>query len=216
MAVSISVCNLALGEIRAPTIADTREDTPEARACVRYYAQCLKLLLERHDWSFATRVASLAQLLTNDRASEWGYAFGLPTDLATPRRLAPYGFAMRPWWQWPDGYAYLPAWQQPFVIEAGTLYTNSPVAMLEYGTSELPEAAMTGVFIDALAYHLASRLAIELRDDRRMKGELLQQAEVATQRAVADDRNRQPQREVPDTDEVTRARSWAVGGGWCA
>lgn len=205
MAISITVCNLALGELRAPQILDPDEDTTEAAECRRYYSQCLSILLERLDWSFATKIASLAALTTNDRSSEWVYAYALPTDLATAKRLAPAptGYAA-PCSVWPLNWL-----QQPFIIEAGILYSNVSGAILEYSANAIDETQMTFLFKDALAYSLAARLAVPLRDSRTIKGELLNQAEIATQRAMADDLNRQPRHEAQYIDEVTLAR----GGG---
>ena len=69
MTISITVCNLALGELRAAPIIDIAEDSLEARECARYYPQCLRIMLERHDWAFANRRASLAELSINNRAT---------------------------------------------------------------------------------------------------------------------------------------------------
>jgi len=208
MAISITVCNLALGELRAPPIADIDEPTTEAAECRRYYAHCLKLLLERFDWSFATRVATLAELSVNPRASEWAHAYALPADMATAQRLVP------PLNGWPGGAAILPAvpvLAQPFIIEGGVLFSQMRSAILEYTTRDVAEADMPGLFSDALAYALAARLAVPLRDSRETKGQLLQQAEIAAQRAIADDINRQPHRDVRSPDEVAAVR----GAGNC-
>jgi hypothetical protein len=210
MAVSTTICNLALGEIRAPTIADIDEDSPEAANCKLFYPQCLKLLLERYEWSFATKVAALAKLTTNPRPAEWLNAYALPADCATPKRLAPsglvaYGMPLD------SRYRVWPAeWGQAFIVEAGVFYTNIEAAVLEYSASDIPEAEMPAMFIDAMTYYLAARLAVPLRDSRQIKGEMLQQVEVAVQRAIADDANRQPQRDVAFTDEVTISR----GADW--
>jgi hypothetical protein len=201
MAVSITICNLALGELRAPPIADIGEASIEAAECARYYPQCLKLLLERHDWSFATRIATLAELTVNPRASEWLHAYALPADLATAKRLVPPVEG----WRWPVALP-VAAVLAPFIIEAGVLYSQVAGAILEYSSNALDEAAMPGMFMDALAYALAARLAVPLRDSRDAKGQLLQQSEVAMQRAIADDRNRQPETDVPKTDAVAIAR----------
>ena len=209
MAISITVCNLALGELRAPPIADIDEPTTEAAECRRYYAHCLKLLLERFDWSFATRVATLAELSVNPRASEWAHAYALPADMATAQRLVP------PLNGWPGGAAILPAvpvLAQPFIIEDGVLFSQMRGAILEYTTRDVAEADMPGLFSDALAYALAARLAVPLRDSRETKGQLLQQAEIAAQRAIADDINRQPHRAAPEPDENSPARA---GGADC-
>lgn len=203
MAISITVCNLALGELRAPPIADVDEATTEAAECRRYYAHCLKLLLERFDWSFATRIAALAELTLNPRASEWAHAYMLPANMATAQRLVP------PVAGWPAAAGaapVAPVLTRPFAIEDGMLFSQVPGAILEYTTREISEADMPALFCDALAYALAARLAVPLRDSRETKGQLLQQAEVAAQRAMADDVNRQPNRDGRAIDDVAVAR----------
>jgi hypothetical protein len=194
MTISITTCNLALGELRAAPIVDIAEDSIEARECARYYPQCLRILLERHDWAFANRRATLAEL-TNDRAAEWGHAYVLPADCATPLRLVAT-----------DGCA------PDFIIENRTLYTWLDGAVLEYAGNDVSDGEMTGLFVDALAYALAARLAVPIRDSREIKGQMLQQAEIAFQRAVAEDRNRQPERDVVGPDAVALVRLGAALG----
>jgi hypothetical protein len=194
MSISITTCNLALGELRAPPIIDIAEDSLEARECARFYPHCLRLLLERHDWSFTNRRATLAELAVNDRVSEWPHAFALPADCATPLRLV----------------APCAAGTVDFVVENRTLYTRLPDAVLEYAAGDVAESEMSALFVDALAYALAARLAVPIRDSREIKGQLLQQAEIALQRAVAEDRNRQPEHDGPNDEAVTRARLGAA------
>lgn len=207
MAVSILVCNLALGELRAPAIADIAETSTEAIECERYYGQCLSLLLEHYDWSFATRIATLARFGDNGRSAEWAYAYGLPDDLASPKRLMPASVTGSA-----GGYPWMSDARHAFIVEAGVLYAQMPDAALEYSANHIPETAMPANFRDALAYALAARLAVPLRDDRALKGELLKQSELAAQRAIADDRNRQPVRIAETIDEVTIARGGWTGG----
>ncbi|CAN5551511.1 phage protein [soil metagenome] len=194
MSINITTCNLALGELRAPPIADIAEDSLEARECARFYPHCLRLLLERHDWSFTNRRATLAELAVDDRASEWPHAYALPADCATPLRLV----------------APSAAGTIDFLVENRTLYTCLPDAVLEYAARDVTESEMSALFVDALAYTLAARLAVPIRDSREIKGQLLQQAEIALQRAVAEDRNRQPEHDGPNDEAVTRARLGAA------
>jgi hypothetical protein len=211
MAISITICNLALGEIRAPAIADITEDSIEAQNCARYYPQCLKLMLERYNWSFATRICALAEFTVNPRATEWLHAYALPSDMAYAKRLVPNGVAGgvpldSRFRAWPS------EWGQAYIVEAGVLYSNVQNAILEYSAIDIPEAVMPAMFTDALTYYLAARLAVPLRDSRQIKGEMLQQAEAAIHRAMADDANRQQQRDVVAVDEVTAARG--TNGDW--
>lgn len=197
MTISITTCNLALGELRTASIIDIAEDSTEARECARYYPICLRILLERHDWSFANRRAALAELADNDRAVEWAHAYVLPSGCATPLRLVTA-----------DGGT------SDFIVEHRTLYTQLGNAVLEYAASDVTDGEMSGAFIDALAYALAARLAVPIRDSREIKGQLLQQAEIAFQRAVAEDRNRQPQYDADAEDAVALVRLGAALGRW--
>jgi hypothetical protein len=197
MTISITVCNLALGELRAPPIVDIAEDSLEARECARYYPQCLRILLERHDWAFANRRAALAELSVNDRATEWAHAYILPAGCATALRLVTaHGGAV------------------DFIVENRTLYTQLADAVLEYAANDVTDSEMSGLFVDALAFALAARLAVPIRDSRAIKGQLLQQAEIAWQRAVAEDRNRQPERDAAGIDTVALVRLGAALGRW--
>ncbi|CAB4120822.1 hypothetical protein UFOVP5_59, partial [uncultured Caudovirales phage] len=90
-AISLTICNLALGDLRAPPIADVGEQSIEASLCTRYYPHALARMLDDYTWQFTKRVATLAALVTNERASEWSYAYGLPDDLSQAIRLVPSG-----------------------------------------------------------------------------------------------------------------------------
>lgn len=208
MAVSIQICNMALGEMRAKPIADIGEPTLEARECARYYPQALSTLLELHDWSFANRLAPLALLSDNPRSDEWLYAYALPTDCATAQRIlfAIDGANGSPYY-WPfDWPPPIGAWSD-FLIENRTLFCNIENARLEYSANDLAEADMSALFKEALYLSLAFRIAIPVANDRTLKGDLFKQHELAAQRAVADDRNRNPQREDQTIDEVALVRS---------
>lgn len=202
MAISVTVCNVALGELRAPRITDIEEGSTESAWCKEFYPQCLRRLLERHEWSFANRVAMLAELDVNGRASEWAHAYALPVDIATPTRLVPPLTGWTPLTSLPPAAVLM-----PFIIENGALYSQVSGAILEYSANSLDEAMMPALFVDALAYSLASRLAVPLRDSATLKGQLLQQAELAEQRAIAADMNRQPQRLSDSEDEIAAVRS---------
>ena len=140
-------------------------------------------------------------------ASEWLHAYALPADCATPKRLVPPLDGTLACWPI--------EWGQAFIVEAGLLYTQVPAAILEYSSADVPEAVMPALFADALAYALAARLAVPIRDSREMKGQLLQQAELAAMRAMADDENREPRRDLPFSDEVMAARSGGLAGQVC-
>jgi hypothetical protein len=208
MAVSIQVCNLALAEVRAPSIVSIDEATNEARECARFYPMCLQSLLEAHDWGFAKGIAALALLATNPRPTEWAYAYQMPAGAARAIRLL-ITQTVTPgyYYPWPYDWPRPNGWQAEFVVEDGVLYTAMADASLEYSLADVSESVMPMMFKKALAFDLASYLAVALLNDSKMKGELIQQHEVAKQRAMAEDINRQPNRQREGFNEVAWARA---------
>jgi hypothetical protein len=187
MAVSITICNLALGELRANPIADVNEASLEARECRRYYPHVLKLLLEDpdHSFSFGGFIEQLAQLYDNARSNEWNYAYAKPATAGVVRKLIP---------------------NARFLIDGSTIYTNAAPAYADCSLRDIDESVMPASFIDAMAYALAARCAIPIRNDREIKRDMVQQAEVARQRAIADDRNIQGKGGTSMDEEVARIR----------
>jgi hypothetical protein len=205
---SIAVCNIALAEIRAPAITSIDDGTPEADACAQHYDDCFDTLIECHEWGFARKRVALAALLVSDR-TEWAYAYEAPADLGVIGNViypsdAPLTGVYYPW---PYNFPRPPGFFADFVYDAGTIYTNLAGAWLDYSSNNPEETTWPAMFRRALALDLASRLAITIRDDRAMKGDLLQQYEAAKRRAMADDLNRYPRRDVPIVDDVARVRA---------
>lgn len=206
---SIAVCNIALAEIRAPAITAIDDDSPEANACGIHYDDCLQTLLEAHDWGFAKRRIGLAALAVNDRPGEWAHAYAVPQDMAVSGTLVqslptPVSGVFYPW---PYDFPRPPFYLHEFVLDGGVIYSHLENATFEYISRDTAEASMTALFKRALALDLASRLAITLLNDRAMKGDLIKQAEVAKQRAMAEDMNRYPRRDRPSVDDVALVRS---------
>lgn len=185
----LQIWNMALGEIPDAPVQAEDERSLQARECARYYPQCVAELLEAHEWSFANKRVALAGI-DNDRPNEWAYAYALPIDLGSPRRI------IVPGWE-PLGWGCLADWAEMFLTEGGTLYANAEVATLEYGAVTISETMMPPKFVRALYTDLASRLAMPLQKNRELRGDLIKLYEVEKERAIADDLNRQP-RNVPD------------------
>lgn len=206
---SIAICNIALAEVRASTIVSLGDDQPEARACAIHYDDCLATLLEAHEWGFAKKRVALAALTVNDRSGEWAYAYGAPSDMASttaiiyPQQTPISGV----YYPWPYDYPRPPFYMSDFVFDAGVIYSNVDGAILEYVIENPDEGIMPAMFKRAVALDLASRLAVTLLNDRTMKGDLIQQAEAAKRRAMAEDLNRSPRRDTPVLDDVARVRS---------
>ncbi len=76
----IDICNLALVDLGASTIASLSENSTEARACYSYYDITRKTTLRDHPWSFATKFKSLSLLSGEDDKPGWDYIYLYPTD----------------------------------------------------------------------------------------------------------------------------------------
>ena len=80
MASAVDICNLALARLGdSATIASINppEGSAQAEHCARFYQIALNSMLELHDWKFATRRTTLAQL--DVESWNWAYAYAKPT-----------------------------------------------------------------------------------------------------------------------------------------
>lgn len=213
MAISVSICNVALGELKAAFIADIDEVSLESKMCQVYYPVALNLLIDFYSWSFLRATATLAQLANNDLAAEWAYAYAMPTDCAKPIRLIPTSDMSTMYDVWDvfgPGLNYMLRRWSDYSIQDTTLYCNNDTVVLEYTTSNATEDRFSASFGYALSVGLAALMAIPLRNDRDMKAKLMQEAEIARDRAQAEDINRQPRNDLGVLDDVGMARMY----GW--
>lgn len=206
------ICNLALDELPSATIVSISDTSLQAKACRRAYEQCLAELLENPQWGFAKRRIALAALAVNDRESEWGYAYSLPSAVGFPIRIVVEdqiddpgtwllaGQLVAPQMVWPGESIH-------YEFSGSTFYTGVPDAVLEYIHADPDVATFGALFVKALALQLAARIAMPIKHSRELKDKLLQDAEVATQRALASSLNRNPHRYGDDyIPDVVRAR----------
>ena len=81
MASEVDICNLALAHLGdAATVASINppEGSAQAEHCQRFYPLARDLILDLHDWNFATRRATLAELDVD--LWDWAYAYVMPAD----------------------------------------------------------------------------------------------------------------------------------------
>lgn len=208
----IDTCNEALAEVGADTIASMEEQSPAAAACRRVYAPALADLLELHEWSFAIRRQTLA-MKVNDRIGEWAFAYAKPSNVASMLRILPAysttGAITYPAWGWWSYRFWDALGPIPYVEDASTIYTSIDLAVLEYVSSVATEDQMSALFRRALVYEIASRIAMPIRKDRQIKGDMIAMAERARNVAMADDMNRYPRQQQEYVSETALVR-----GGW--
>jgi len=214
----ISICNLALVEVPSKSIASLDEQSLAAAKCREHYPAARDELMELHDWEFLARRVALAAV-PNDRPTEWAQAYAVPNDMLYPRRVLPPqdpalavgAFAtvgQRPASCWPHAGGG-EATRIPYVIEAGTLYTDQPNAVLAYSRAGVTEDRFPQSFVRALSLDLATRIVMPLIKNRARQGDLIKAGETAKQRAMAQDLNRSPHDRTGYVSDAARARgSW--------
>jgi hypothetical protein len=145
MASKVDICNLALshfGQDANISSIDPSDGSVEADACARFYPIALAELLECHDWTFARKRATLAEV-TNDR-DDFAYKYAVPSDLAMPRRLLP------------DGYSDDQNDGADYQREGSFIYTDEVDATLIYTYRLTDTTKFSGLFTTALSMKLAA------------------------------------------------------------
>jgi hypothetical protein len=152
MASVVDICNLALarlGDNATVASIDPPEGSAQAEHCARFYPIARDSLLETHPWKFALRRARLARLAGD--SWNWSFAYACPADAITLLAVLP-----------PE--AASDADTQEFEVEAGAdgharILTHQAHACLRYVLRATDPSAYSPLFVDALAWLLASYLA---------------------------------------------------------
>jgi len=221
VASEVDIANLALGRLGdSATVASLNppEGSSQAEHCARFYPIARDSMLEMHTWGFATKRISLAQLTNN--WPQWAYAYACPSDaLNLLAVLAPdanndyssglvlsetaYGTVNA------GSGIYTP---QEFVTEADDdgndiIYTNQANAMLRYTRRVTDTTKFSPLFIDALAWLLASNMAGPiLKGDAGMKAgqQCLAAFNAVMVKATVSDANQQ-------RHNIKQSVSWMAG-----
>ncbi|WP_370677532.1 hypothetical protein [Pleomorphomonas sp. PLEO] len=188
MASTVSICNLALGHLGADKIDALTEASTEARACNRFYSQTLDALLAAGPpWRFARHEAVLAEV-TGVTGGRWTHTYALPADLLRVRQVRP-----------PDGTlsgAILPGdlmggdeGGAPYALFGDRLLTDLSPVSLSYIRRVDDPTKFPPLFVEALSWHLAARLAMPLTRDANQRQAAFQMALQTQAAASAADAN---------------------------
>lgn len=169
MASEVDICNLALGHLgdRATVSSiSPPEGSAQAEHCARFYPITRDIVLESHEWGFATKRADLA-LLTDTPPPGFRYVYQAPSDCRniidlqrtfdpTFHALSDAGRVDR------DGDWTLDA--VPYELETRTdgtpvIYTNLELAKIRYVASITDTTKFSTQFIDTVGWLLAAYLA---------------------------------------------------------
>jgi hypothetical protein len=193
----VEICNMALSHLGdSATVAsiDPPEGSAQAEHCARFYPLALATMLEMHQWGFATRRTTLAQV--ENPSSTWAYAYAFPAGtvnliaVLAPDAPDDYSASGRAnassfdntYMRNTVGGAYTP---QEFVSEisstgADIILTNQANAVLRYTVLVTDSTKFSPTFVEALTWLLASKLAGPV-----LKGEVgTQAAQVCTKTFV--------------------------------
>lgn len=201
---AVDVCNTALahlGETANVSSVFPPDGSAQAAICNRFYNVAVEELLTLHPWSFATKRTDLTEDVTNDLDQSWGFSYQVPGDVGRVLQVIPQDT--------PDNVVDATTREQPsHTLEqdaAGDLrlYSNIEDAVLRYTTYVYDANKYPALFVSALSWLLASKLAGPL-----IKGDVgaaeakrcLQMVQWYIGKAVAVDglqRNQKPTHSVP-------------------
>lgn len=157
------LCNLALAELGARRITSFESDTTvEAKACRLHLSQVRDSLLETHQWDFATHRSALAKLPPNPADTEYSECWQLPNDFIRLIRIS--------------GNSALNS-VQTFAREGQTLLTrhiSSATLPIVYIRSSVDVNLWPALFVDAVAYKLAARIAGDVTQNPALANDALQ------------------------------------------
>ena len=189
MASVVSICNLALSNVGKDNINALTDAGAEARACSQFYEHTRDTLLQAYPWRFAGKTQSIAEV-TNDKPGQWLKAYARPSDCLKLRWL-------RPAYSVDD----FPMSKQdeisiPYETEGANIYCNLTPAFLRYTFRVTDPTRFSPLFVDALSWHLAVRLAMPLTRDPKIRADAWQVATKMTGEAQMADANEE--RETSD------------------
>lgn len=180
----VEICNLALSNLGATNIISSiTEASAEARYCRQFYGQSLRALLQHYPWTFAKTTAPLAPT-SNAKSGKWGYCYVKPADCLKIRRILD-----------PKLDDYVPTEAggalglHRYELEGNLIYTNIEAASIEYTREEIDPTKFSPLFIDALSWGLAVRLAMPVTRDPKVRADAYQLALRMRDEAAAHDAN---------------------------
>lgn len=153
----VTICNVALSDIRAEQIDSLSEDSVSAIACNKVYAQALETTLQGYNWSFARSQSQLALIDYSVRG--WDYCYKMPNTCAQPIEI------------------YRDLKRTHEAIEFETQYcadfdcliicTNEAKATLIFTSSVDNPVLFSPLFVEALRNQLAMSLLIPLKGNSK-------------------------------------------------
>jgi hypothetical protein len=194
MASEIDICNLALSHIGASaTISSLTEQSEEAFHCNLLYADARDAVLRAHPWGFAKRYLALSECA--NPPGNWKYRYAYPNDAIYAREILQANTLG-------DPIKFEIALSDKF--NSREVLTNQENATLVYTYKVTNTLVFDPLFINALAWRIASDIAMPLtRDQERLKA-AYQMYQMAISEAHTFNANE-------SHEDVNREASWITG-----
>jgi hypothetical protein len=155
----ISICNQGLGWLGANLITSFDDISKESNLCEANYHQLRDAVLEIGEWSFAMKRAELPQLGDNELTLGYSYAYQLPSDCIRVVKVTPDNL-----------YSDVDGMQ--WELEDRKILSDQGSCFIRYiARIEDPQRFSPG-FVNALAYRIASELAIPITRSRALQEQM--------------------------------------------
>ena len=197
MASEVEICNLALNHLGGYRIQSLEDRNKQANFCKNLYPSLRDTVLEAHDWTFARKRITLA-LLSDESFDGWTYAYQLPNDCLNPRLIH-------------NSVSNSEQDKIEFELVGNEaknrriILTNQVDAVLIY-TAQTTDANMfSATFKDALAWLMASYLAVPLLGKANLQSQFFELYEISIGRARSSSANK-GSKKPDDKNDYVEAR----------
>ena len=195
MSSEVDICNLALTWLGANPIISLDDPQTEAKVAKATYPYVRDEVLSESAWTFAIRRNSLPKLADAPH-HYFANAYQLPSDCLRVLTLNVYQRGQV---------------QPEYAVEGGMLLTDEGKADIVYLARVVDPAEYPPQFVMALAYKLASAMAVPIAHDANLMAAFEQQYQVAKRKAVATDNIQGTSRQIRSPWLLARRGSGSYG-----
>lgn len=158
MTSQVEIYNMALSNIGASETVASLDERSKARAtCSRFWELARDTVLADFPWPFATRYATLADLGSPPR--NWLYQYQYPVDCLRALYLTVPGLRVPP-------LSMQPKFETAYGEAGQVILSDEPQAELAYVVRVTDEGRFPPLFVQALAWKLASMIAMPMSAQR--------------------------------------------------
>ncbi len=195
MTSEVSICNQALSLLGAGPITSLDDDTTEAKLCKMNYVPLRDTVLQEHNWSFATKWETLAQL-ADPPLGEYPNAFVLPPETLIVLFVGQ------------DYNRQAERWQ----VEGGMIRTDLTTCKAQLLVQVTDVTRYSPMFVQALVARIAAELATPITESRTLMQSMFTLYDRKVKQAAARDTQQGRTRHMR-SGWLSRAR-YRDGGNW--